>query len=55
MRAKHLSVEAFARRPEAAHGARVGVQRPDRCPKDGKGRRRGRQTEAQVCWIGHLS
>jgi len=55
MRAVHLSVEAFARRSEAAHGARVGVKRPDRSAQDGEGRRRRQQVKAQVCWIGHLS
>jgi hypothetical protein len=55
MGTEHLSVEAFARRSEAAHGARVGVKRTDRGAQDRKWRRRRQQAKAQVCWIGHLS
>ena len=55
MGAEHLSVEALARGPEAANGARVGVQRPDRCPKDGEGRSRRWHAEALIGWIGHVS
>jgi len=55
MRAEHLPVEALARCPEAAHGARVGVQRPDRRPQDHEGRSRRRQAEALIGWIGHLN
>jgi hypothetical protein len=54
MRAAHLSVEAFARRSEAAHGARVEVKRPDRSALDREGRRPRQQVKAQVCWIGYL-
>ncbi|VVS95973.1 hypothetical protein RV134_10026 [Roseovarius sp. EC-HK134] len=55
MRAEHLPVEALARRPEAVHGARIGVQRPDRRAQNCLGRCRRRQTEAQVCGISHVS
>jgi len=55
MRAEHLSVEAFARRSEAARGARVEVKRLDRSAQDREWRRRRRQAKAQVCWIGYLS
>ena len=54
MRAEHLPVEALARRPEAANGARVKMQRPDRRPQDSVGRRRRRQAEALKGRIGHL-
>jgi hypothetical protein len=54
MGAEHLPIEALARGPEAANGARVGVQRPDRCPKDGEGRSRRWHAEALIGWIGHL-
>jgi hypothetical protein len=54
MRAEHLPIEALARLPEAAYGARVGVQRPNRCPQDREGRSRRRQAEALIGWIGHL-
>jgi hypothetical protein len=55
MRAEHLPVEALACGPETANGARVGVKRPNRCPKDGEGRRRRRQAEALIGRIGHFS
>jgi hypothetical protein len=55
MRAEHLPVEALARDPEAANGARVGMKRPDRCAKDSVGRSRHGQAEALIGWIGHLS
>jgi hypothetical protein len=53
--AEHLPVKAFARRPKAVHGARVGVKRPDRRAQDSKGRSCRWQAEAQICGIGHVS
>ena len=54
MRAEHLPVEALARCPEAANGARVGVECPNRCPQDGIGRSRHWQIEALIGRISHL-
>jgi len=54
MRTEHLPVEALARSPEAANGARVRMQRPDRCPQDSKRRSRHGQAEALIGRIGHL-
>jgi hypothetical protein len=54
MRAEHLPVEALARCPEAAHGARVRVKRPDRSAQDSKWRSRSRHAEALIGWISHL-
>lgn len=54
MRAEHLPVEAFACCPEAANGARVGVQRPDRRAQDSEGRSRRRHAEALIGWISHV-
>jgi hypothetical protein len=55
MRAEHLPVEALARCPEAAHGARVRVKRPDRSAQDGVGRGRRWQAKALISRIGHVS
>jgi hypothetical protein len=55
MRAEHLPVEALTRCPEAANGARVGMQRPDRRPQNSVGRSRHGQAEALIGWIGHVS
>ncbi len=54
MGAEHLLVEALACGPEAANSARVGVQRPDRCPQDSVGRGRREQAEALIGRIGHV-
>jgi hypothetical protein len=55
MRAEHLPVEALARRPEAANGARVRVKRPERRPQNCLGRCRWRQTEALIGRISHVN